>query len=74
MKTAAVFTAALSKLGRMVALQSWPGATVAGRAMEKMEELLLTEPYMLLMVYVGEEEYADISKGKKGHVRRSYHR
>ena len=54
-KAAAVFTATLTKLARMVALQSWPGATVTGRAMERTEEPELLKPGMTPMVYVGKE-------------------
>ena len=35
-KAAAIFTSVLTKLARMVSLHSWAGATIAGRAMEKL--------------------------------------
>ena len=63
-KAAAVFTATITKLARMVALKSWPGATVAGQAMERMEEPKLLELGMPLMVYVGKEEYTATIKGE----------
>ena len=43
-KAAATFTAVLTKLARMVSLQSWAGAKIAGRAMEKLEEPTLIGP------------------------------
>ena len=62
-KDAAVFTATLTKLARMVALKSWAGATVAGRAMERMKEPTLVEPTMAAVLYVGKEEYVDELSG-----------
>ena len=35
-KAAATFTAVLTKLARMVSLQSWASATITGQAMEKL--------------------------------------
>ena len=63
-KDAAVFTATLTKLARMVALKSWAGATVAGRAMERMEEPTLVEPTMAAVLYVGKEEFVDQLSGE----------
>ena len=65
-KAAAVFTATLTKLARMVALKNWAGATVAGRAMERMKEPTLKEPTMPSMVDVTEEEYVNTIKGENG--------
>ena len=52
-KDAAVFTGTSSKLARMVALKGWTEATVAGRAMERLEEPILVEPAILPVVYIG---------------------
>ena len=64
MKAAATFTAVLTKLARMVSLQSWAGATIAGRAMEKLEEPTLIEPQATTMVYTKTEEFSKTVKSK----------
>ena len=43
-KAAAAFTQVTRRLGRFLSLQSWKGATVAGRAMETMTEPVYEEP------------------------------
>ena len=63
-KTAATFTAVLTKLARMVSLQSWAGATIAGQAMEKLEEPKLIKPQATAMVYTKMEELSKTVKGK----------
>jgi len=45
-KAAATFTQVTTRLGRYLSLQSWKGATVAGRAMETMTEPVFEEPVM----------------------------
>ena len=61
-KVAATFTAVLTKLARMVSLQSWAGATITGRAMEKLEEPKLIEPQSTTMVYTTTEEFSETVK------------
>ena len=57
MKAAAIFTAVLTKLARIVSLHSWAGATIAGRAMKNLEEPTLIEPQAPTMVYTKTDEY-----------------
>ena len=63
-KAAAMFTVVLTKLARMVSLQSWAGATIAGQAMEKLEEPKLIEPQATTMVYTKIEEFSETVKGE----------
>ena len=63
-KVAATFTAVLTKLARMVSLQSWAGAKIAGRVMEKLEEPTLIKPQATTMVYTKTEEFSEDVIGK----------
>ena len=63
-KAAATFTVVLTKLARMVSLHSWAGDTIAGRAMEKLEEPTLIEPQATTMVYTKTEDFSETVKGK----------
>ena len=46
-KAAALFEKVNTKLARYVSMQSWTGATVAGRAMERMAEPEIVKPVPL---------------------------